>query len=548
MNKTYKSISIGMLSLMLINPISIYAKTKTETIYATLNYKGEVEKTTINTKLSEIEKGNIIDYTNLEKIKNINGKEKFERDGKKLTWKSTGKDIYYQGVLNDSLPITVQAKYYLNGKEMQPNKIKGKKGNIKIEINLMNNDYNLESSAYVPFVVNATMILDNNKNQNINITNGKTISTGTKTVLTSISAPGLYESIKIDELSSLNKIEISYDTTDFEINDIYFITTPKLLSTIDIENINKLESTTNSIYELQDGMNKLDDGAKKLLEGSNKITAESEKLAGSLEVLSMGQNTLNDNIQGITSKVNDATTTLLTLNEILTNIYQNNFNITEEDFNKLPEEIKATIISIIEVYKQDEELMQKIEMLNNSLETIYNLYELGKNNEEALVNVLKEKGLDDKTIELLINVKRLYESKYEENKELIMKLKSNLDNLIIGEQGVLNTISSYLTIVQEKSNELSNGSSTLAEGLTKAYEGSVRLTNALSSLSTSTSDMSNGITKINQEGINKLTNVSNELGEYSSKARTLINLSNNYKGFSSDDADETIFIYKISMK
>ena len=62
-------------------------------------------------------------------IKNINGREKFSLDSGTLTWKSTGKDIFYQGKVTEELPIKVTAKYYLNGEEVNPKKIKGKSGN-----------------------------------------------------------------------------------------------------------------------------------------------------------------------------------------------------------------------------------------------------------------------------------------------------------------------------------------------------------------------------------------------------------------------------------
>ena len=123
-------------------PLNIRAMSRTETVYSTLDYDGTVKKTTINTKLSNIEKGDIVDYSRLDNIMNLNGNEKFSRESSKITWKSTGKDIYYQGVVNDSLPIKVSVRYYLNGEEIDPNKIKGKSGSIKIVFNLENTDYN----------------------------------------------------------------------------------------------------------------------------------------------------------------------------------------------------------------------------------------------------------------------------------------------------------------------------------------------------------------------------------------------------------------------
>ena len=130
MKKFNQVMTLSVATMLLLNPASVFAMTKNETIYSTLNYNGVIKKTTINTRLSDLEKGSIVDYTKLDDIKNINGREKFSLDSGTLTWKSTGKDIFYQGKTDKQLPIEVNIKYYLNNKEVKPEDIKGKKGKI----------------------------------------------------------------------------------------------------------------------------------------------------------------------------------------------------------------------------------------------------------------------------------------------------------------------------------------------------------------------------------------------------------------------------------
>ena len=62
----------------------------------------------------------------------------------------------------------------------------------------------------------------------------------------------------------------------------------------------------------------------------------------------------------------------------------------------------------------------------------------------------------------------------------------------------------------------------------------------------STNLLSAGISKINNEGINKLTDYKNLALSYSDKVKKLKDLSNEYSGFSANNVDNTIFIYKIS--
>ena len=101
MKKFNQVMTLSVATMLLLNPASVFAMTKNETIYSTLNYNGVIEKTTINTRLSDLEKGSVVDYTKLDDIKNINGREKFSIDSGTLTWKSTGKDIFYQGKVTE---------------------------------------------------------------------------------------------------------------------------------------------------------------------------------------------------------------------------------------------------------------------------------------------------------------------------------------------------------------------------------------------------------------------------------------------------------------
>ena len=218
MKKFNQVMTLSVATMLLLNPASVFAMTKNETIYSTLNYNGVIEKTTINTRLSDLEKGSVVDYTKLDDIKNINGREKFSIDSGTLTWKSTGKDIFYQGKVTEELPIKVTAKYYLNGEEVNPKKIKGKSGDVKIVYSFTNESYDKSSGMYTPFVVTTTSIINSDNNTDIDISNGKVVNTGTKNIVTGISAPGLYDSVGLNELKDMDKVTITYNTTKFSMN------------------------------------------------------------------------------------------------------------------------------------------------------------------------------------------------------------------------------------------------------------------------------------------------------------------------------------------
>ena len=134
-NKLLKGL---LITLIAAYPLNTYAATKKETVFTNLNTNGSVVDTTVTNYVCAITKEQYEDDTRLKEIVNLNGNETFTQDGDKITWKVNGKDIYYQGNTDEEQPINVSIKYYLDGKEMNAEDIKGKSGNVKIQISLEN--------------------------------------------------------------------------------------------------------------------------------------------------------------------------------------------------------------------------------------------------------------------------------------------------------------------------------------------------------------------------------------------------------------------------
>ena len=551
MNKITKAI----IFILLLLPINVFAMTKNEIIYANLDYKGNIKNTTITNQLSNLEKGKIIDYTDLENIENTNGKEKFTKDNYKIEWSSTGKDIFYKGKINNELPIKINTTYYLNGEEINPNKIKNKSGHIKISINLTNKEYNKEVGMYVPYVVDATTIIGNN-NTNIKVTNGTTVSNGKNNIITAIASPGLYKSTGINEFSSLDNITIEFDTTKYKFNEIYFVITPKLLDKVDINKINKVDELNNSLNTLQDSMNKVVDGSKTLTEGSNTINNSlielnngiKQALDGSKE-LNNGLNELNNGITKFKS-ITDLTTklynTYITNEELLKNIQS---GVTKE---QLEQGIKNATIQKTQLenqlnevnagIKQLEELPELTEEQNIKLETL-------KSTKQQLEQGIEQ--INQGIIEAQNNLASLPQAAAkisgadEVIKEILISLLGVPDISYVNEE-TINMFNNQINTLVEGTNKLKEGSDSLTNGLEKIYDGSNKLVEGNNKLNNGTKELSEGLEKLNTEGINKLTNYGNMLINYKNKLRSLVNLSKNYTGFAADNVNNTTFIYKLS--
>ena len=563
MKKFNQFMTLSVATMLLLNPASVFAMTKNETIYSTLNYNGVIEKTTINTRLSDLEKGSVVDYTKLDDIKNINGREKFSIDSGTLTWKSTGKDIFYQGKVTEELPIKVTAKYYLNGEEVNPKKIKGKSGDVKIVYSFTNESYDKSSGMYTPFVVTTTSIINSDNNTDIDISNGKVVNTGTKNIVTGISAPGLYDSVGLNELKDMDKVTITYNTTKFSMNEVYFIITPKLLSEVDVNMLSKVDSLNSSLNTLQNGMNELQNGSSTLNDGAKKIENGTKSLNDGLKSATNGMQEVNSGASELNSKVTSINSLVNALVDIMTNGNSTDSEVIERvNYEKqVINSYDATILPKIEqlqtLYLGNIQAINTLKNTNESISQVYNEYSLGNFKldstdtsslpilSEYFTNLLTSQGMSSEEIKSTITNLTTVKKTYEGNLQLITLLEGN-NQALLTSKDLIGTVSSKLSELNDGTNKLSNGTKQINDGLTKLYSGSNELLSGTVNLSNGTNTLNEGIIKINNEGISKLTEYGNKAVTYKNKVKTLTNLSKNYKGFASDNSDSTLFIYKIS--
>lgn len=380
MNKTIKRINISLLSIICLMPINAFAYTKTESVFNNLNNDGSINKTIVTNHICSKTKEEYIDDSELNDIINLNGNEEFKKDGNTLKWKSNGKDIYYQGTTSKTSPINFKIKYYLNDKEKNVKDIVGKKGNIKIKIeieNTLKNTVNIngkKEEVYTPFIVMGGTIIDTKENSNIKVTNGKVVETGNKATILSISTPGLYESLNIDELSKLDSMEISFDTNKFSLNNIYFVATPKLLEEKDIKGFENVDSLVNSINLLQDSMNQIEDGSKSLNEGlksahegSNLIV---KKVTDSIKSLNItDENVLDEStLEKIKlSAIYKATLSDEELNQIGL-MASSKVTLSEEQLKMISDKALSEVGTITLSDEQKEEIKKSVD---NSIDTLY---------------------------------------------------------------------------------------------------------------------------------------------------------------------------------
>ncbi len=311
-----------VLALGTINAVPVFAYGKDETVYTKANANGSSYQTIVSEHLKNSDNAELLkDMSTLLNIKNTNGDEEASQNGTSLEWKTSGNDIYYQGNTDKELPLDCIIKYELNGEEIAPNDLIGKSGNVKITIQYTNKEerfVNINGKSekmYVPFVVMAGTMLDNTKMKNIEVTNGKVLDNGQKTVVVGLACPGLIESLGLEDedLPDLNKVEISFEATDFEMGNIMSYATPKIFDDADVSAMDKLDEFYSQINDLKSASTQLVEGAKTLQDGTEEYVSKSSEFADGLEAFNQGINTATNSYNKIDEGIDSVNSNISTI-------------------------------------------------------------------------------------------------------------------------------------------------------------------------------------------------------------------------------------------
>ena len=306
------SLAVGMSVMMGAVPVYAAGSTDTqdvykeETVYVTADATGNSDEVTVSDwlKNSGSVSGNLTDESILKEIKNVKGDETFTENGDQLTWNTAGEDIYYQGTTDKELPVSVKLTYFLDGKEVKPDELKGKSGHLKIQVQYTNNEKKTvtvdgkEEEVYTPFVMMTGMILPNETFSNVTIDNGKVISDGSRNIVVGFGMPGLKDSLDLDEETTKEaedkgvtipeNFEMEADVTDFTMSSTFTVALTDLLD--DMDNIIDVDS-------LKDSLNELEDAALELVSGSGTLADGASTLADGVSSYTAGADELNAGIQ-----------------------------------------------------------------------------------------------------------------------------------------------------------------------------------------------------------------------------------------------------------
>ncbi len=538
-----KKLNLAALTVVMLSPLCVFANTKTETVYSKIDENGNVISTTVNEQIKNTKKLDTIeDYTELEDILNISSNDEITKLNKNITINALGKDVFYQGTSKKSLPIGINIKYYLDGKEESLDNILGKSGKIKIIINFTNNEKHnalvngKQETMYTPFLVTMGTMLDSNVT-NIKINNGKVVANGNKNMVVGISSPYLNRSLNISELSTLNTLTLSYEIDNFKLPTMYFVATNKLLADADLSIFNKLDGLNSKVDELQTNMNKIDNGASDLSKGINKLK---NSLSSSINNLknnnedALDENTLAD----------IRTQTMQTVQNTFTNDYKK--KISESAWIKVEENLKnsndtyVTDLATKTVSKILLSYLGSEEALNNYMLCV-------SGNMESCIYLAQNNYDIDKINAFALTLKQEITSLTTNTTNYIAENVSKSVASTVAEETAISTAESIVnTLAPTLSNQVKNESiKSFTSSLNTLYTNIDYIDSNMNSLST-------GITTFNKEGIEEISALVNgPIASSKARVEALSKLADNYTSYASKSTsinDETKFIIVLDGK
>lgn len=540
-NKLSKISASILLGTMLVYTLPVAAFTKDETVYTNAKSNGEQYQTIVTDHLINEEDEKLLkDMTNLLNIENTSGDEKFTQDGESLVWEADSNDIYYKGETDQELPVKLNIKYELDGKEISSDEIAGKSGKVKITISFENKEEHevqingKTEKMYTPFVVATGTYINNDNNKNIEVTNGKAIDDGSKTMVVGLTFPGMQESLNIDKdtLEIPTSIEITMETTNFEMNNIINYTTPKLIEDSELDIFSKLDDIYSKVETLQSASKQIENGAKTLSDGTTTYVEKSEEFNQALNKfsngvssantsyssidtgiknlnaqvpdLTLGTKSLSDNLGAVNNGVKTMSDMLDGSQESMNNLKSGAQNISG-GLTQLSAAMKTTDYTeqINKINSQIDTNQKMITTLNTTTEQLNKVLEDTTLSEAAAQAIKAQITANQSTIATLtadnVYLNNMITSLNASNTQ-IGKLKQQVDTLAKGAKDVSDGVNGLLDQVGElntKIKVLNTNTGKMAVGANKLYQGTLGLEAGTTKLAQGSEQMKAGLSTIN---------------------------------------------------
>ncbi len=211
--------------------------------------------------------------------------------------------LHYDGYEKDTLPVTMNIKYTLDGKEVKAKELAGKTGHLVMEIKYRTNS--VEKNGNVPFLAITGIVVDNTCFTNIGVDHGKIIEDGNRKVIMAYGFPGVQENLHGEGVVDLgDAVRITGDIKDFELDGMYTLMTKEIFEELNMEQKFDMDSITSQLDELTGGVKQLRDGASQLSKGVGTLSAGAKKMQEGTGALAKGAKDLSNGFENLNAGSN----------------------------------------------------------------------------------------------------------------------------------------------------------------------------------------------------------------------------------------------------
>ena len=431
---------------------------KNERVYSKADAYGNIESIEVEVTLKSNDQATIEDVSDLKDIRNTGEDEKFTNEDGKLVFENKGNDIHYKGIGEKKLPVSVTITYFLDGKEITAEDLKGKSGRLEMRFDYLNNTAREENGMRMidPFMAMSILMLDEDVFSDVEIENGKLIQFGDVKAALIYSFPQIQNTLKLSDYKLTKDIElkdygiIKANVRDFTLDYTTTVLSNGIFKEIEDEDLKDVDSL---IADSGD----FDKDAKELTENTAKLYDATITLSDGIKTYTDGVATINNY-----------------LGEAIKGSKQLNGGI--EGLKQLPQ-IQA-ILSVIPTEKSDlltmiQATIDALELTDEEKETKKKLFEDYLND---IDNDIASASIEESELACLDESEQL----------LLQKYMSDV------------YFRTYLA-------GLSEGSSSLTSGLEKIKQGGDTLVNNNSTINDGLSEMSNAAKEFD-EGMNDFVN------------------------------------------
>ena len=398
-----------------------------------------------------------------------------------------GADIYTKKEGKVAAPIEMKLSYYLDGKKVSADELRGRTGHVKIRYDYTNTEK--VNGIYVPYAVLSGMMLSNEKFSNVSVKNGKLMNDGTRTTIIGVALPGMRENLGVP-IDLPEFFEVEADAKEFKMEMTATLATSKIFADLDVSALNSVEALSGQLNTLASSMQQLMDGSAQLRDGLGELDSKTGLLADGVFQLQNGSAQLVSGAQklsaGALGALNGAKQLGAGIDQTIEKVGQLKAGLSELDKNS--KTISANVQKLIDAI-------------------------IGEFKTNPLLSDITAENFSEK---VETAVKKLVAMGDAENAAKLKASAEKYGSQLVLYQGILNYVAGASKIAAAASaadlSALKNGADKLTAGLAELSSGTDTLTTGMESLDAGISNLASNIPALSA-GVEKLADGSKSLAD-----------------------------------